>query len=203
MSARSLLLSAWFLVAAPAARGDDFSEPRVRPVLVERCFKCHGEKQQKGGIRLDGPTHFKAAPDGAGPLVVPGKPDDSRLIKAVRQTGDVKMPPNGKLPAAAVRALEEWVKAGAKWPTTESRRAAGGADDCGFKPVQVPQMPAVKDGPAAPIDSFVLAKLEAKGLKPSPAADRRTLIRRVYFDLTGLPPTADELEAFVKDDSGD
>src|SRR5262249_8669325 len=194
MSARSLLLAGLFLVAAPAARGDDFFETRVRPVLVERCFKCHGEKQQKGGIRLDGPTHFKAAPDGAGPLVVPGKPDDSRLIKAVRQTGDVKMPPDGKLPAAAVRALEEWVKAGAKGPTDNAGRA-GGADHWAFKPVQVPPVPAVKDAgwSASPIDIFVLAKLEARGLKPSPAADRRTLIRRVYFDLTGLPPTAEEV----------
>lgn len=203
MSARMLLLAAAFLVTARASRGDDFFETKVRPVLAERCFKCHGEKQQKGGIRLDGPEHFQAT-DGSGPLVVPGKPDESRLIKAVRQTGDVKMPPNGKLPAAAIRALEEWVRLGAKWPAKETTKP-GGADHWAFKPVQPTPEPAVKDAtwPLSPLDNFVLAKLEAKGLKPAPAADRRTLIRRVYFDLTGLPPSAGGVDAFLKDGAPD
>jgi hypothetical protein len=203
MSGRIPLLIGALLAVAPVAQGDDFFETKVRPVLAERCFKCHGEKEQKGGIRLDGPDHFRAA-DGSGPLVVPGKPDESRLIRAVRQTGDVKMPPKGKLPAAELRALEDWVKAGAIWPAKEIAKPAG-ADHWAFKPVQSPAVPRVKDAgwPASPLDNFVLAKLEAKGLAPAPAADKRTLIRRVYFDLTGLPPSADEVEAFVKDSAAD
>jgi hypothetical protein len=203
MSVRSVLLIGAFLVATPALRSDDFFETKVRPVLAERCFKCHGEKQQKGGIRLDGPEGFRTS-DGSGPIVVPGKPNESRLIKAIHQTGEVKMPPNGKLPADAVRALEDWVKAGAKWPEKVASRQPG-ADHWAFKAVRPPAVPAVKDQgwPSSPLDNFVLAKLEAKGLKPSPAADRRTLIRRVHFDLTGLPPSAEVVDAFVKDGAPD
>jgi hypothetical protein len=202
MLARSLLFIWAFLLTVPGAKCDDFFETKVRPVFAERCFKCHGEKQQKGGIRLDGAEHFTAS-DGSGPLVVPGKPDESRLIKAVRQSGELKMPPNGKLSASDVRALEEWVKSGARWPAAETVKP--GPEHWAFKPVQLPAVPDVKDAAwrASPLDNFVLVKLEARGLKPSPAADRRTLIRRVYFDLIGLPPPVDEVEAFLKNKAPD
>ncbi len=202
MSVRPLLALGFLLIASSVC-GEDFFETKVRPVLAERCFKCHGAKEQKGGIRLDGPEHMQAS-DGSGPLVVPGKPDESRLIKAVRQTEDVKMPPNGKLSADSITALEEWVRAGAKWPAKSTSKPVA-SDHWAFKPVQPPSPPAVKDErwPSSPIDTFVLAKLEAKGLSPSSPADRITLIRRVYFDLTGLPPSPEEVQAFVNDKAGD
>jgi hypothetical protein len=179
----------------------EFFESRVRPVLAEHCLRCHGPRKQRAGLRLDSrPAALKGGDNG--PAVIPGDPANSLLLKAVRQEGDLKMPPKGKLPPQAVEALAAWVKMGAPWP--QDRTAAAPAADAwrrhwAFQPVRNPPLPPVKDRAwcRSPVDRFIHAKLEEKGLAPSAAADRRTLIRRVSFDLAGLPPTPEEVEAFV------
>jgi hypothetical protein len=137
-----------------------------------------------------------------GPVVVPGEPDKSPLVQAVRHTGEIKMPPRKQLPAEAVEALTAWVKLGAPYP--DDAAAAGpdpGKTHWAFRPVKDSSPPATKAPLDHPVDRFVQAKLEAKGRSLSPAADRRTLIRRVTYDLTGLLPTPEEVEAFEKDES--
>ncbi len=143
----------------------------------------------------------------SGPAVTPGDAETSLLIKAVRHTDeDLQMPPEDKLSEEAIRPLSEWINLGAPWPDDAVIAAGDGAADAwqahwAFQPLKQPALPAVKqaDWPRAPLDAFVLAKLEATGLTPSPPADRRTLIRRASYDLTGLPPTPEEVDAFVKD----
>jgi hypothetical protein len=194
----------------PSPEAAEFFETKVRPVLVEKCFACHGPKKQQGGLRLDGRTTALKGGD-SGPVVVAGKPDESLLIKAVRYDGDLKMPPKGKLAADQVEALTEWVRKGAPWPQDATGSAAKNsvadarAKHWSFRPVQNPKPPAVKhaDRVATPVDAFVLARLEEKRLAQSPPAARRTLIRRVTFDLTGLPPTPEEVEAFINDHAPD
>jgi hypothetical protein len=196
--------------APPDPQALEYFEKRVRPVLVEKCQSCHGPKKQQGGLRLDSRAGLLKGGDN-GPVVQPGQPDKSLLIQAVRHEGDLKMPPKGKLDAEAVAALAGWVKVGAPWPeaaapaTGSSTVAEARKSHWSFRPVTKPALPAVK-GEAwvrTPIDRFVLARLEAAGLAPAPAADRRTLIRRVSFDLTGLPPTPEEVAAFEADAAPD
>ncbi len=186
-----------------------FFESKVRPVLAANCFQCHGEKVQKAGLRLDS---FAAVRTGSstGPVIAPYLPGKSRLIAAVQYRGQIKMPPTGKLRLIEIAALTDWVKMGAPWPEPISPQKAGvrkqpasGRSFWSFQPVKRSVPPAVKDiaWVKSPIDRFILAKLEAKGLKPAPPADRRTLIRRAYFDLVGLPPSPDEVAAFITDPS--
>ncbi|MBX9584651.1 MAG: PSD1 and planctomycete cytochrome C domain-containing protein [Gemmataceae bacterium] len=203
------LLSLVALSAAAPPDDDRFFETSVRPVLVERCVSCHGDKKRKGGLRLDTRAGVLAGGDG-GPVAVAGKPADSPLVKAVRYGGDIKMPPDGKLPDAEVAALEQWVGLGMPWPADRpaaAGKAAGPAKELwSLKPVVDPPVPRVlstEHSVRNDIDRFVLAKLLVKGLKPAPPADRRTLVRRATFDLTGLPPTPEEVEAFVADPSPD
>ncbi len=191
-----------------ADEGVQFFESKVRPLLVEHCQKCHGPKKQEGSLRLDSREATLKGGD-SGPALVPGKPDESLLIGAVRHTGDVQMPPAGKLEEQQIEALVEWVRLDAPWP--EAPQAAGvdlaeiQRRHWAFQPIANPAPPPVKDGSweRTPIDRFILAKLEAAGLAPSPQADRRTLIRRLSFDLTGLPPTPEEVDAFVNDPAPD
>ncbi|MCA1686681.1 MAG: DUF1549 domain-containing protein, partial [Planctomycetia bacterium] len=184
-----------------------FFEAKIRPVLVGSCGKCHGAAKQASGLRLDS---REAVLEGGlnGPSIVPGEPDTSLLVQAVRRTHeDIKMPPKGKLPDATVEALAAWVKMGAPWTAETPRKAATGealtmsAGHWAFRPVRPGPIPAVTDGDwvRTPVDAFILAGLETAGLRPSPEADRRTLIRRATFDLTGLPPSPDEVDAFLKD----
>lgn len=202
-------------IRAADRSSDDHFEKKVRPLLHEKCFKCHGPEKQKGGLRVDSATGLVRGGE-AGPAVVPGKPDESRLIEAVRQTGDLKMPPDGKLKDQQIADLVLWVKSGAVWPgagkpvkiATDKaivRFTPEQLSHWAFQPVKTIQAPTVKllDWPRSPIDRFVLARLEASGLKPAPAADKRTLIRRVTFDLIGLPPTPEEIEAFLADHSAE
>jgi hypothetical protein len=195
----------------PTPQQLEFFESRVRPVLAEQCLSCHGPKKQRGGLRLDSAAALRQGGDN-GPILVPGHPEKSPLIQAVRQEGDVKMPPPPRtaLPSKAVADLTAWVKMGAPWPADKGAPAAVSVWEAAkkhwaFQPVREPALPAVKDPGWAetPVDRFILAALEANGLSPSPDADRRTLLRRVTFDLTGLPPTPAELEAFLADRSPD
>ncbi len=188
--------------------GTEFFESQVRPVLVEHCQKCHGPQKQEAGLRLDSRAGLFAGGEN-GPAIVAGKPDESRLIAAVRRTGDVEMPPDGRLEAKAIEALVEWVRMGAPWPEAAERgqdnRAEAWRRHWAFQPIADPAPPVVGDDARQPaaIDRFVLARLEAAGLPPSPAADRRTLIRRASYDLTGLPPTPEEVATFVADGAPD
>jgi hypothetical protein len=184
-----------------------FFEAKVRPILSAHCLSCHGPKKQSGGLRLDSRASVLEARE-RGPAVVPGDPVKSILIQAVRHMGELKMPPKEKLSAEAIDVLAAWVKMGAPWPEA---RTANNVDPAttqrhwAFQPVRAPAVPSVRDarGPLTSIDAFILAKLEQKGLRPSDAADRRTLIRRATFDLIGLPPTPEEVDAFLKDDAPD
>jgi cytochrome c553 len=195
-------------VSLPAAEAVEFFEKQVRPVLVEKCVSCHGPKVQRGGLRVDGRAALLKGGD-SGPSLVPGDPDGSLLLKAVRHQGDLKMPPKEKdrLDDKAVAALAAWVKAGAPWPAEEGAKPALSSVELArkthwaFRQVERPAVPAANGAgwSVTPIDRFVLARLEAKGLGPSKPADRHTLLRRVTFDLTGLPPTPAEVEAFLGD----
>ena len=197
---RSLLALLAALAAGPAAAADFDAD--VAPILSARCLPCHSGDGPKGKLDLS-----RKSPAAA--VVTPGKPDDSPLWVRVR---DDEMPPKHPLPAAEKAVLKAWVAAGAKWGTdpidpfalTSSVRA--GRDWWSLKPVKRPAVPtlpadASKGWAANPVDAFILAKLRAKGLTPSPPADPRTLVRRLHFDLTGLPPTVEEVEAFAKDSS--
>ena len=191
---------------APSAEASAFFEASVRPVLADRCFKCHGPTKQSGGLRLDSRASILEGGD-AGPAVVPGEPDRSPLVLAARHEGDLKMPPKGKLPGPAVESLSTWVKMGAPWPIDPVPSAGAKAEASknlwSLRPVRDPAPPRVEhsDRVASPVDAFILAKLEAKTLEPSPLADKRTLIRRTTFDLTGLPPTTAEVDAFLADET--
>jgi mono/diheme cytochrome c family protein len=184
-----------------------FFEKDIRPLLVARCLKCHGPKKQEAGLRVDSRAALLAGGEN-GPAIVPGNPSKGRLLPAVRHQGDVHMPPGGKkLDPAQIAALQRWIEIGAPWPseTVQSLTRSGPITEAerrfwAFQPLAVPPIPEVK-GAATPIDRFVLARLHAEGLQPVPAADRRTLLRRVTFDLTGLPPTPAEIEAFLADTS--
>ena len=184
--------------------GVDFFESKVRPVLVEHCYKCHSPqaKVPKGGLRLDSLDALRKGGD-TGPAVVPGDADASLLVQAVRyKDGQTRMPPKGKLSDATIAALEQWVRGGAVMPhgsePTGSRETAGldfeaaRVPHWAYQPIRRPAIPYIKDAswPSTPVHAFVLARLEAAGLTPAPPADRRTLLRRVTFDLIGLPPTA-------------
>jgi cytochrome c553 len=211
-----LVLSGGRACAAPPD-ANAFFEKKIRPLLLEKCVSCHGAEKQKGGLRLDSRKAALAGGD-RGAALVPGKPDESLLIRTVRHNEELKMPQKTKLPQAEIDALVEWVKLGAPWPY-ESPSSAPTAPKNGergftaeekafwaFQPVRRPAVPPIenpKSKIANPIDAFILTKLQAAGLKQAPEADRRTLIRRVTFDLTGLPPTPEEIDAFVKDETPD
>jgi mono/diheme cytochrome c family protein len=187
-----------------------FFERRVRPVLAQHCFSCHGPKKQMSDLRLDSRKALLEGGD-RGAAVLPGDPEQSLLLRAVRQQGELKMPRKGKLSPQAIADLAAWIKMGLPWPEDRVTNVAGanaGAawkQHWAFQPVGKPSLPAVRDTrwPETPIDRFILARLEANGLKPSPRADRRTLIRRVTFDLIGLPPTPQEVAAFEADPAAD
>ncbi len=178
-----------------------FFENKIRPVLASNCFSCHGAEKQFAGLRLDSIDAIKKGGD-SGPAVVLGDPEKSLLIEVIRHTGDIKMPKGKKLPAPVIQDLEAWVKMRAPWPTGEKTRATK-APLWSLQPVGNPKLPTVKSKlwPKNGVDSFILAGIEQAKLVPAPAADKRTLIRRVTYDLTGLPPSADEVDQFLADKS--
>ncbi len=180
-----------------------FFESKIRPILAETCQGCHGKNVQMSGLRLDSLAGLMKG-GVSGPAIVAGNPDASLLVKAIRQTGALKMPQGGKLSASEIADIEAWVKMGAPWPEDASQRDAR-LDLWSLRPVKKPRMPKVKNSSWArnPIDGFVLAGIEARKLKAAPAADRRTLLRRVTYDLTGLPPTVEEMASFLADKAPD
>jgi hypothetical protein len=199
-----------FTLLAPRAfavepGGVEFFEQHVRPVLVEHCYECHGEEKQKGGLRLDSHAGWQKGGE-SGPALVPGKPEDSLLIKAVQRLDkDLAMPPKKELPASAVQDLIAWVKHGAPDPRTgdaetQSAKAAPTIDYAAerkkwaFRAPEKPPVPAARDGFRVQneIDAFIAARAPSQ----APPADARTLLRRLSFDLTGLPPTPVETDWF-------
>ncbi|HEY5315752.1 MAG TPA: DUF1549 domain-containing protein, partial [Pirellulales bacterium] len=202
--------------AAEPAAGVEYFERHVRPVLVEQCYKCHSAQAKKlqAGLWADSRQGLLTGGD-TGPAIVPGKPDDSLLVQAVRYDDvALQMPPRGKLPPEQIAALTTWVKMGAPWATETGKAGAPVAKAAfdlegrkrahwAWQPVKVRPAPKTRDTawPAGDIDRWILARLEAANLRPAPAADRRTLLRRLHFDLTGLPPTPAEITEFLADDS--
>ena len=195
--------------------GVEISAAAVRSLLASRCGKCHDDATAKGGLSLASAAGLLAGGD-SGPAIVPGKPEESLLLAAVRYADDrVQMPPDGKLSAAEIKSLSEWVMQGAPWPAAgapagapvarAAPRRITDADRAhwAFQPVHDEAPPEVADEawPRGAIDRFILARLEAAGLPPVEPADKRTLLRRATFDLTGLPPTPEEMEDFLADES--
>ena len=206
-----------FVMAPPAAAGAEsaekvaFFEAKIRPLLVERCIECHGEKKQKGGLRLDSRPAWQAGGD-TGKVVLPGRPDESLLIKAVRYADkDLQMPPKKALPPGEVALLAEWIQQGAVDPRNDAPAAAQPVteewaaefqkrlDWWSLKPMEKTEPPTVADAAwkREPVDRFIRAGLDAAVLPPAPRADAETLLRRLSFVLTGLPPTPEQRTRFL------
>ena len=207
-----LLASPLVAGEAPNRAGIDFFEKKIRPVLIKHCYQCHSQAARKAGklkagLLLDSRTGLRKGGE-SGPAIDTSRPADSLLLKALRHEDGVRMPPEGKLAAAIVKDFEEWLAMGApdprggeavtsrKFDVKQSRK-----EHWAFRPLTEGAIPEVKDRAwgRTPIDAFVLKKLEDAGLRPAPEADAATLLRRVSFDLTGLPPTPAEQEAFLLD----
>ena len=210
---RSLLLAVLMAMVSPsilaedasdplAAEGIEFFETKVRPVLAEHCYECHGPEKQKAGLRLDARAALLSGGE-MGPVLVPGDGAASKLVQAIRREGEIKMPPETPLDSGAIQALEEWVAMGAPWPEetdrgpiTMAERITWSRDNhWSFKSVVSPPLP---DGYAGQgVDYFIGERLVAAGLTALPRADKYTQLRRLSFDLTGLPPSFDDMEAFL------
>ena len=187
-------------VGSVRAADDEFFEKQIRPILAGTCFRCHGGDRVGGGLRVDSREALMQGGD-TGAALVPGEPDTSLLIQAIRHEGDVpQMPPGKPLPKESVDALVAWVKSGAHWPQKVTPFQS--AKHWAFEPLRQSEAPTEPAG-ALPIDRFVAAKWPEHQLTPLPMADRRTLIRRATFDLTGLPPTPAEVQAFLADQAAD
>lgn len=217
----ALGLALGLALVIPAVAGEprpqdlEFFESKVRPILVERCYSCHSSeaKKSRGNLLLDSKDGWQKGGD-SGPAIVLGAPDQSPLLRAIRYDDpDLKMPPKGKLPAREIAILEDWVKRGAPDPRTRPAAPSGqrvidiesGRTFWSFQPLSSATPPKVRDESwcVNDIDRFILASLEARGITPNRALARRQLIRRASFDLIGLPPTPEEVEAFVADASAD
>jgi hypothetical protein len=203
--------------ADPTAADLEFFEKKIRPLLDTHCYECHAKGKREGGLSLASRESMLKGGNSTQPAVVPGDPDASPLIEAVRQKDILKMPKKYKLKDEEIADLVTWIKHGAPWPATP----AGGADVAlrtngdtigkeerafwSFRPVADPKLPAVKDKAwcKQPLDYFIFTRQEEKGLHPVAPADKRTLIRRATFDLIGLPPTPEEIDTFLADDSAD
>ncbi len=206
---RTLCLIAIFLTSlvsfgsrpAIADKREDFFESKIRPVLVGSCFRCHGDSKTSGALRIDSRERLLKGGE-SGPAIVPGKPEESLLIKAIQRQADVSaMPPekDKALRDDQVAAFVVWIKAGAVWPAKTAKFEV--AKHWSFEPIRDVAPPVVQDKQWATssLDGFIRAKQEAAGVGPAPVADKLTLIRRATFDLTGLPPTPDDVQAFEKD----
>lgn len=202
----ALLVVAAPLCSAADPINSDAFETRVRPVLAQACFSCHLDAAM-GGLRMDSREHILKD-------IVPGDPDSSKLVQAIRYNGARKMPPTGKLKDEEIASIEAWIKGGAVWPEGQKGASVKSTpyvitgeqrNFWAFRPAANPAVPEVvnKKWARTEIDHFILAKLESAKLRPVAAADKRTLIRRATFDLTGLPPTPEEVAAFEEDNSAE
>jgi hypothetical protein len=202
---------------SPEPKGVEFFEKKIRPILAERCHSCHSAQAEKlkGSLYLDSREGLMKGGD-TGPAIVPGDPAKSLLMKAVRWADDdLKMPPKKKLGTDQIADLEAWILKGAPWEATDQaagkpRKQVGltieeGRKFWAYRPVRKPAIPGVRDAswPKGDIDRFILAKLEARNLKPSPAASKAVLLRRLYFDLIGMAPGPEQVDLFAKDESPD
>jgi hypothetical protein len=198
----------------PSPEDTAFFEQRIRPILVQRCEACHSAAKGKthGGLALDSVEGWKAGGDN-GPALIPGRADESLLIRAVEyKDDDLRMPPEeggGRIPEGELALLREWIRRGAPDPRVATKPGRGGLSEkelrewWSFQPLRVVEPPSADGRPLGEIDRFLQARLDSAGLISAPLADRRTLARRVTYDLTGLPPTSEEVAAFVADESPD
>ena len=192
----------------PAGTAEERFELEIRPVLTRTCFPCHGGKKTSGGLRVDSREALLKGGEG-GPSIVPGRPDQSLLLRAIRHDDEtLKMPPSKRLPEETVAAFTRWVKEGANWPAQLDKNDAGAGFHAdrhwAFQPIKSVKPPADPTGWSShPVDRFLAAKYRIAGVKPVADADRRTLLRRVTFDLIGLPPTPEEIESFLSDERPD
>ena len=189
--------------SASADERDDLFETKIRPVLVNSCLRCHGELKSSAMLRIDSRDALLKGGE-SGPSIVPGKPDESRLIRAIQRHEDVSaMPPEKEkaLRPDQVAAFVAWVRDGALWPVKTARFEV--AKHWSLEPIRDVAPPAVQDSAwvKSSVDPFIRAKQAAAGVRPAPVADKLTLIRRATFDLTGLPPTPEEVLAFARDAS--
>ncbi|HVU86695.1 MAG TPA: PSD1 and planctomycete cytochrome C domain-containing protein [Pirellulales bacterium] len=207
---RITLIVALLLVGA-VARAEDTArnaglrlfEEKIHPILAGTCFRCHGDQKVAGGLRVNSRAALLAGGD-SGAAIVPGRPEESLLLKAIRRDDDVSaMPPDKELRADQVADVTSWIAAGAPWPEQPVRFET--SKHWAFEPVRERDVPAVQNTtwPRNEIDRFLLARMETTGKSPLPRADRRTLIRRLTYDLTGLPPTPEEVAAFELDNRPD
>ena len=196
--------------AAPDAAAIRFFESQVRPVLVARCVGCHGPDKQRGGLRVDSLAALLAGGD-SGPAIVPGDVEASSLVAAIRHDG-WNMPPDGRLPDDQIAALERWVALGAPWPGASAEASVGARKEAkitaedrawwAYRPVARPAVPAADAGGAThPIDCFIRARLATEGLAPAEPASPAVILRRLFLDVTGMPPTDDEAATFLADPS--
>jgi len=219
LKAATILTVAWVLSALSenrlAAADSDFFEKKVRPVLAEHCFDCHSADAQESGLRVDSLSGMLIGGE-RGPAIVPGKPDESLLISAVRHSDTLQMPADRKLPQSIIDDLAQWVRDGAAWPDAEPMNVIPKSaveermpteEEKQFWAFRAPQrasIPLVGNASGwgrTPVDAFILEKLESRQLLPNPVADKRTLIRRATLDLIGFPPTPEEVQAFLADAS--
>ena len=190
-----------------------FFETKIRPLLAEHCYECHGDEEQESGLRVDSLVGLLRGGEGYGAAIVPGDPEGSILISAVKHQ-ELTMPPEKKLSARQIEDLSQWVKIGAPWPgandeqqITEAHRGMEITDEdrawWSYQPVRHPTIPQLDSSleTGNPIDAFIRAKLLTNDLSPSGMASKRELIRRATFDLTGLPPTPEEVKTFVNDEN--
>jgi hypothetical protein len=211
----SLLGRSARIPAQAQAEQVSFFEKEVRPILKANCFRCHGDGKARSGLSLATRAGVLKGGD-RGPAVSLERPEESVLLKAVQHRDGLEMPPDRKLKPAEIAALTKWVKSGLPYPDDGAAVASGPGPKglrvteadrqyWAYRPLRRPDLPTVKNASWVrnPIDAFILAKLEAKALSPSPEAERRALARRVYYDLTGLPPAPAELDAFVNDRAPD
>lgn len=211
VTARVLPLVLALLAANPALADDEIYEKNIRPLLIEKCGGCHNPQAKTGGLDLTTPEGLRHADREAGLLQAPDA-NASRLMQVVRWQGKVKMPPTGQLSPAQVGLLERWIQGGARLPGESPNEAAKnggqkskGASHWAFQPVRKPVLPKVqhRDRVRNEVDLFIFQRLEEAGLKPPAEADKLTLLRRATFDLHGLPPTPEEIRAFLADTAPD
>jgi hypothetical protein len=204
------LLFAAAIPVGGAESGDAYFESSIRPLLVERCLKCHGEKKQESGLRLDTRAGWERGGD-SGPAIVPGDPAKSLLLSMVREADAKKqMPPKHPLSPAEIQAIEKWIAMGAPDPRAGAAAAStfdweAARGHWAFQPLRAPAIPIQQGviGDQTGLDRFADARLAEQGLRRNAPADRTTLIRRVTFDLTGLPPTPEEITGFLADPAPD